>query len=588
MKIKRYFAPDIRQAIRMVRDEQGSDAVILSNRKVDGGVEIVAARDFDEQDLLERRPSDAREFTPRPPERREDAAAQPRFSAPEVPVRPVARSEAETARMPPETRFARNEAEAGRMPPETRFARNEAETARMPPETRRRAEDAFQEALGRFAATGDYRYPPEAEAPQPTPPRRPQTEPVAKPNLHAPEPPRPQRVENRSDPRGWNETRTQATGVSPGQAGRAGYPPEQERRGDEASSARYQPERERRGDEASSARYQPEQERRGDEASSARYQPEQERRGDESLFAMQRELRQMRRMLDTHFAESGWQAAASRAPTRLDLLRRLGALGFSRQLSLSLAERAGVDEDLDSAWNHVQDLLAMQIPLMEDNLLDYGGVVALVGPTGVGKTTTIAKLAARFRLKHGPRQVALITLDNFRIGAHEQLNTYGRILDVPVRAASSTEELRHLLAGFQDRRLVLIDTAGMSQRDVRLAEQIELFRRADAPLRSYLVLSAASQGRVLREAIAAFDGYAPHACILTKLDEAAQIGMALSAVVENRLPVAFLCDGQQVPADLHVAKTQLLLNRCAAEIPDEEDRDPRPLTHQEWAAHAHF
>jgi len=504
MKIKRYFAPDIRQAIRMVRDEQGPDAVILSNRKVAGGVEIVAARDFDEQEVLERRHPEKRDHDPRLQARPE--ATPPGFSS------PVSAPRADT--------------------------HTDMETRRMMSETRRRAEDAFQEALGRFAANGEYRFPPEPEIPKPAPFCRvkPQTQPPLS--------------------------------ESPRIDGTAARPFVRE--GEDTSKPSPARDRNREGGYLSSREIR------------------EESGEGESLSAMRLDLRQMRRMLDIHFVESRWQAAASRAPTQLDLLRRLGALGFSRHLSQPLAERAGVREDLEHAWNHMLDLVAMQIPLADEGLLDYGGVVALVGPTGVGKTTTIAKLAARFRLKHGPRQVALITLDNFRIGAHEQLNTYGRILDVPVRAASCTEELHHLLAGFQDRRLVLIDTAGMGQRDARLGEQMELFRRVDASLRSYLVLSAAGQERALKEAIAAFDGYAPHACILTKLDETAQMGMAISAVVEKRLPVAFLCDGQQVPEDLHVAKTQLLLNRCAVEVPEEEARDRYPFTPMEWAAHANF
>ncbi|HYE36795.1 flagellar biosynthesis protein FlhF [Methylocaldum sp.] len=468
MKIKRYFAPDIRQAIRMVREEQGPDAVILSNRKVDGGVEIVAARDFDEQLLLDR-------------------------SKPELRGEPAGAS-------------------GGDAEP---FAKVETDT-------KRRAEGAFREALGNTSAaalgTGS----------------------VATENVSRPAPQAAKRVEQ--------------DGAAAGPiAGKPVFQPRQDR---SAAAVARQPDSVKPSVDA------------------------------EALKEMQRELRQMRRVIDAHLSETGWQAAASRSPTRLDLLRRFSALGFSKKISLELAERLGSVNDADVAWQASQHVLARQIPLAEDNLLDYGGVVALVGPTGVGKTTTIAKLAARFRLKHGPRQIALITTDNYRIGAHEQLGTYGRILDVPVRAASSIEDLRQLLSGFYDKRLVLIDTAGMGQRDRRLAEQVALFSRTEMPIKSYLVMSAASQLRAMQEAVEAFRGFSPEACILTKLDETGQLGAAVSTVVENRLPVAFVCDGQQVPEDLHVARTHLLLNRCFAERSDAEEVGAPAPSYEDWVVHA--
>ncbi len=505
MKIKRYFAPDIKQAIRMVREEQGPDAVILSNRKVDGGVEIVAARDFDEQALLDR--------------------GKPEIRAPAAP---------------------------------------EPQPERAATEAKRRAEDVFREALGKFA-------PESGQARQPVPaPRRAEATPAAV-----------------SAERG----REPAAKAEPAWSDAIAY--RQPDRGSNASRPRETTARKNLLDEPE--RIEPLARRAEKPAAQPRPRPPENTRNaaeateaGKVLRALHREMRQMRQVLDTHLGESRWNADASSAPARLDLLRQLGELGFSRRLSLELAERAGFTEDFDTAWRHTQDILARRIPLADDNLLEYGGVVALVGPTGVGKTTTIAKLAAKFRMKHGSRQVALITTDNYRIGAHEQLGTYGRILDVPVRNAGSIDELRHHLAGFHDRRLVLIDTAGMGPRDMRLAEQIALFSRSEMAIRSYLVLSAASQFRAMREAIEAFGGFAPEACILTKLDETGQMGTALSALIEQRLPVAFLCDGQQVPEDIHQARPHLLMDRCFAEPADLEDADPGPLAYEDWVIHANF
>ncbi|SMF94958.1 flagellar biosynthesis protein FlhF [Methylomagnum ishizawai] len=533
MKIKRYFAPDIKQAIRMVREEQGPDAVILSNRKVDGGVEIVAAQDFDEQALLDRgKPQD------RPAADPQDFPAEPRATA----------------------------------------------------DAKRRAEDAFREALGKYAPDTAP-----ARAPEPAP-RRAEfaqpTAPASRPQAAAPAA-RPQPAAY-SEPGTYREPVPNPSRSHPGlNLGRGLL--------DEIERAEQQPAPRRPERPAPEARPNPSPPSRPAErpqrpAAAARFHettqirhaaPETSESG-QVLRALQREMRQMRQVLDSHLGESRWNAEAQAAPTRLDLLRGLGELGFSKKLSLEVAERAGYTEDFDAAWRQAQEVLARRIPIADDNLLEYGGVVALVGPTGVGKTTTIAKLAARFRMKHGSRQVALITTDNYRIGAQEQLGTYGRILDVPVRNAGSIDELRYHLAGFHDRRLVLIDTAGMGPRDMRLAEQIALFARSETAVRSYLVLSAASQYRAMREAIEAFGGFAPEAAILTKLDETAQLGTALSALIENRLPLAFLCDGQQVPEDLHQARPHVLLDRCFTAPTDDADLEHTPLAYEDWVSHANF
>jgi flagellar biosynthesis protein FlhF len=188
--------------------------------------------------------------------------------------------------------------------------------------------------------------------------------------------------------------------------------------------------------------------------------------------------------------------------------------------------------------------------------------VALVGPTGVGKTTTAAKLAARFALRHGADHVALVTTDSYRVGATEQLRTYGRIMGVPVRVTRTPEELRGALQDLSACRLVLIDTAGMSQRDMRLSEQLTLVQQGSPLVQVFLVLSATTQPLGLEEVVRAFRGIPIDGCILTKLDEAVSLGALLSVLVQHGLPVGYLSDGQRVPEDIRPARAHVLVNQA--------------------------
>ncbi len=304
----------------------------------------------------------------------------------------------------------------------------------------------------------------------------------------------------------------------------------------------------------------------------------------DTFASLRCELQEMRRLLDQHLSRESWRELMRESPTRIDLLRTLNELGFARPLALELARQAGVHADFGSALRQVRQILTERVAICDPGL-DYGGIVALVGPTGVGKTTTIAKLAARFRLEHGPRQIALMTTDNYRIAAYEQLSTYARILGVPIRVASNPEELRAILRGFRDKKLVLIDTAGMSPRDLRLAEQLALLSEGEIAISTYLVLSAGAQLGSLNEAIKAFAACRPKAVILTKLDEAGCLGPALSALIGCRLPIAFFTDGQQVPEDLHPARSDRLIQRCFETAPISPSADAG-LDFEDWVADA--
>jgi len=387
MKVKRFFAPDMRQAIRLVREAQGPDAVILSNRKVDGGIEIISALGYDESVLGE-----------------------------------PARS-----------------ATAGGATHATRQA---------------------HPAAGEVPTDSD----PGAAAPV-------------------------RRAAARAQQLDWVQ--------------------------------------------------------------------------DPAIVSMREEIRELRGLLENQLAHLAWADLKRRQPLPAGVMRRLTGMELDPSLieKISLATAAALSEE--HAWQLALEELAASVPVADHDFLDAGGIVALVGSTGVGKTTSVAKLAARYVLRHGQRHVALVTTDSYRIGAHEQLMTYGRLLGIPVQVASDQKELRSTLNSLADKRLVLIDTAGMSQRDVRLSEQFSTLAGSGIPLRTLLVLSATGHRSVVDETIRAFSGVSLDGSILTKLDEAASLGGVLSALTRQQLPLMFVANGQRVPEDMHPARAAQLVQQAA-------------------------
>jgi flagellar biosynthesis protein FlhF len=234
--------------------------------------------------------------------------------------------------------------------------------------------------------------------------------------------------------------------------------------------------------------------------------------------------------------------------------------------------------------NHLQDpgqipmaLLIKNLPLVDDFTAELGGVMALVGPTGAGKTTTLAKLATRWCLQHGPGDIALISTDAYRIGAREQLMTFARILDVPMHTANSARELSRLLERLSGKKLILIDTAGMGPRDQRLTDQLAALKQGAPKAKVLLALPAQAESQALDDIVRAYARVNPTACVITKTDEAATLGGVLSAVIRHKLKIAYVCDGQRVPDDLHPSKQRRiwlvraahLLKEGAPTTPDE-------------------
>ena len=284
---------------------------------------------------------------------------------------------------------------------------------------------------------------------------------------------------------------------------------------------------------------------------------------DDALEDMRREMHNLRRWMQAELSGLSWYDLGQRAPHSQQLLGRLMALGLNAELARRLSERVSDVEDMQEAWRKALYILAGEISIFESDLLEQGGVIALVGPTGVGKTTTIAKMAARFALRHGHRQVALITTDTFRIGARDQLQTYARILNVPVRTATNREEMDDALNMLGDRRLILIDTAGMAAEHERVADQLDTLAAVGPSLRTLLTLSATTEPAAVQRAMRLFAEFRPDACVLTKLDEAASLGALLSALIQAGLATAFVTDGQRVPEDLQTARAHPLVSRAA-------------------------
>jgi flagellar biosynthesis protein FlhF len=394
MKIKRFFAPDIRQALRQVKATLGADAVILSNKKVEGGIELVAAMDYDESAITASEPA--------------KPAAEKRYVHQRKPI--------------------------------------ELKTTRKPI--------------------------PERELPK-------------APTVSA------KKVE-------WSQ--------------------------------------------------------------------------EPALVEMRKEMQELRRLMENELSELTWRDMGKRRPITQDNFRRLMSVGFDAALCRKLAHYAEDACTIEQAWKHAISHLAQELPVLKDDLIESGGVLALVGPTGVGKTTTIAKLAARFCLRHGNRQLALITTDNFRVGAQEQLNNYGRILDVPIRSVSNADELNVALNNFSRKRLVLIDTAGMSQRDLQINERLALFSQGNHPIRTILTLSATTQRAALSNAVDAFGVANPEACIITKMDEAGSLGGVISTVIERNIPLAYTTDGQRVPEDIHRGRALKMIS-AAVDLAQESVSD---------------
>ena len=459
MNVRKFFGSSTRDALRQVRDALGADALILSNRKVDGGVEIMAVADGEMDALTYANPGHHTAMQrPQPPSG--DRTGQPAIGAETIAAILHRR---QTGSVGP--------TQSVRAPTFESIRVAESVTTQPPP-----PEEAAPTYTRPAIARG---IPPVAE-----PAPRPQAEDAYRLPQHEP----------------MRETSFMPSPAAP----------------------------------------------------------------DPVVAEMARELKRMRSLLEGQLSGFAWGELVRNEPLKAELLRAMFAAGFSPVLSRKLIDAMPPGLDFDKGMKWLRAAITHNLRAVEPgaDVIERGGIVALVGPTGVGKTTTVAKLAARAVLKFGAKNVALLTTDSYRIGAHEQLRIYGRILSVPVHAVKDEAELELTLADLQRSHLVLIDTVGMSQRDRRIAEQIEFLCGRGNRVQRQLLLPATAQGVTLDDIVRAYRGAGMDGCILTKIDESVSLAPAIDCLIRYGIDLHYVTNGQRVPEDLHLANATYLVDRA--------------------------
>ncbi|KAB7766594.1 flagellar biosynthesis protein FlhF [Xanthomonas sp. LMG 12461] len=517
MKIKRFVAPDMRTAFRMVRDEHGPDAVILSNRRTDEGIEIVAASNYDE--ALVQRALDA----VRPDEAPRAAAAS---QAPAAAAPRAARGDA--AASPAMAMMAAISERRGGAAPAAPAARPLTQPAALAasamPAAAAPAAAARQAAPAKAAAPVTGRA--EFSIPEDVFRNAPISVPMPSPFAAATAAPAAEAVP------AWRDD-VPAVALTPVASPAPAAPVAT---ADAPAAA---------GIPAAAAL-----------AAVPTFPAPQ---NDEQLTQLRDELSLMRQMIEREMNRLTDERLRG-SPVRAQALELMDDYGFDSGITRDVVMQIPADLELHRGRGLMLGLLSKRLPIAALDPLEEGGVIALIGPTGAGKTTTIAKLASRFLERHAARDVALVTTDTIRVGGREQLHSYGRQLGIAVHEADSDAALQQLLERLADYKLVLIDTAGMGQRDRALAAQLH-WLRASRVVRSLLVLPANAHFSDLDEVVRRFAGADPQGVILTKLDETGRFGSALSVVVDHRLPITWVTDGQRVPDDLHRANAASLVLR---------------------------
>lgn len=298
--------------------------------------------------------------------------------------------------------------------------------------------------------------------------------------------------------------------------------------------------------------------------------------GQEDTEVMSQELKQigdeiklLRSLLQSQLASFAWSDMEGKAPNRIELFKHLLSVGFSANLIRQLIEKMPTQYEGEVAVKWARSALMHNLKCnnADQELMDKGGIFALVGPTGVGKTTTVAKLAARATMRYGAQHVALVTTDSYRIGAQDQLRIYGKILGIPVFSIQNEGDLQLTLSDLASRHIVFIDTVGMGQRDARVAAQTEMFRSAGRNVERLLLIAANADGYTLEDVVRHYRGGGLAGCILSKIDESVSMGPSLDVIIRNRLKLFYITNGQRVPEDLHASNAAFLIDRALRKAP---------------------
>jgi len=513
MLVRKFYAETPREALRLVREALGEEALILSNRKLGRGVEILATSPGEVQSvtLSALRPTDLRERTAR------EAAGTPRPASPRPATPPTVR---------PDPRFARPAPAPARdpmsQPTSAAPASGSAASAARGASYAARYDEWLFRAPAASAQDGD------------------------------------DGAQVRLSPAAAQLAARERVAAVPSDRADAGLRPP----APAAASTQGQA-----GAAVASIAAAPAVTYATGSATPASYD-------------LVHELRLLRSLVEGQLAAFAWNDLKRRDSARSEAMRRMLGAGFGGALARAVVDELPEGLDATRALRLVKTRLQQRLRVAPAGagLVDAGGILALVGPTGVGKTTTVAKLAAECTLKHGAAKLALVTTDTYRIGAVDQLRIYGRILGVPVYAIRNEADLRSTLEDLRSRHLVLIDTVGMSQRDRRLADQVALLSGSTRRVQRVLLVSAVSHLNVIEDVVRAYRGPDLAGCILTKIDEALALGTALDALIRHDLPLHYVTNGQRVPEDLHRPNPLYLVERAFRDSPQPMDEGELPYT----------
>ena len=510
MKVKRIFAPDMRQAMKRVRDEIGPQAIIVSNHRIAGGVEVVAAHEQD----FERAQSQFKQ---------ERTVRQRRQS--QVDILTSARQAPEPQQLEEQKAVAHNQVLKARGRSVSEYVNNQGGDLKASKGRNQQVEESYDEDLEAILASLKKKK--QGRSQQLQQPRQAQ---------HSQLPEQSQRSQHRQQMVSRDVTEPLTPSVS------------HDRESTEVQSVN---------------------------PSVAAENSALKVADDQVIEDMQHEIERLKKILAGQLpgAFKSAEHSVSNALVIDKLAHRFEQIGLSEVFDQSIKNGVDPGLDLNKAWRKSLAQLVEMVPVISHDFISRGGMIAFVGPAGVGKTTTIGKLAAKYVLDNGGSGVALVTTDSYRIAAHEQLKTFGRILDIPVRVVDEKNSLEDVLYSLKNKKLVLIDTAGLGSNDAASEQQSFMLENVPVNLKKLLVLSCSSQKQVLEDAYDCYSSLKLNGCVLTKIDESGSMGAALTLVTQRNLAVAYVASGQKIPDDIQPAHKNELVSRAVLTAQKSRERD---------------